>query len=104
MAADPWWLAELDELRDIALEGIDPRLRLLTRPQVTQLLALPREALLSPAVRQRLGLPAVRVGRRMRFRMLDVARLVSKGMEFPTAAPAETGPTDVLTTIPSRGS
>jgi hypothetical protein len=98
---DPWWLDELDELKDIACEGVDPRLRLLTRPQVTHLLALPREALLSPAVRQQLGLPAVRVGRRMRFRMLDVARLVAKGMEFPTATPAETGPTDVPTTIPS---
>jgi hypothetical protein len=96
---DPWWLNELDELRDIALEGIDPRLRLLTRPQVTHLLALPREALLSPAKRHRLGLPAVRVGRTMRFRMLDVARLVARGMEFSPATHAETGPTDVPTSL-----
>jgi hypothetical protein len=89
--ADVCWLAELDELRDIALEGVDPRLRLLTARQVTTLLVFDRNALSSPARRRRIGLPAVHVGRVVRFRMVDVARLIAKGMEFPSAAPGDCG-------------
>jgi hypothetical protein len=83
------WLRELDELRDIALEGVDPRLRLLTARQVTALLRTAPDVLSSPAGRRRIGLPAVHLGRAMRFRMVDVARVIAKGLEFPTAAPEE---------------
>ena len=88
--ADAWWLAEFDELRDIALEGVDPRLRLLTSRQVTTLLGTGPDALWSPAWRRRIGLPAVRVGRAMRFRMVDVARVIARGLEFlPDENPRE---------------
>ena len=87
--ADPWWLAELDELRDIALEGVDPRLRLLTARQVTGLLSTAPGSLSSSAWRRRIGLPAVHLGRAVRFRVVDVARVIAKGLEFPTAVPDE---------------
>jgi hypothetical protein len=103
--ADSSWLAELaelDELRDIALEGIDPRLRLLTTRQVMDLLHTAPGSLSSPAWRRRVGLPAVYLGRRIvRFRAVDVARVIARGLEFPTTAPAETAPIAAPTTSPS---
>lgn len=55
--------------------------RLLNVDTVARLLSTTPDVIYSQPWRQRVGLPAVRIGRALRFREDDVARLIERGLE-----------------------
>jgi hypothetical protein len=58
--------------------------QLFDRNEVAKLLKLSAESLFDPRFRARIGLPAVRIGRTLRFRPEDVNKLISRALEkFP---------------------
>lgn len=55
--------------------------QLLTAADVAELLRTTRDVVYSPAWRRRIGLPAVRIGRSLRFRVADVQGLIARGVD-----------------------
>jgi hypothetical protein len=55
--------------------------KLMDRHKVAERLDLSPDSLLDPRYRRRLGLPVVRIGRLLRFRVEDVEKLVARGAE-----------------------
>jgi hypothetical protein len=58
--------------------------KLLIPSEVSEILRCRLRSLYEPVYRQRIGLPAVRVGRKFLFKEVDVLRIIEQGTEkFP---------------------
>lgn len=65
--------------RNLVVRSPTMDLQLLDAGRVAQILGTTREVVYNVAWRERVGLPAVHIGRALRFRETDVIRLIERG-------------------------
>ena len=71
--------------RQLPLNFDDPP-QLLSIPEAAEILRVPVSCLYHEAYRQRINLPAIRIGRRILFTLSDIKRLIGRAEEFDPGA------------------
>jgi predicted DNA-binding transcriptional regulator AlpA len=81
---------------------VEKNLRLLNANEVAQRLATTRSVIYSSAWRRRIGLPAVHVGRALRFLASDVEAVIQRGLEDDARGRAQNTPPRPVPPEPRR--